>query len=222
MKDNTKRTYESLRKRIVDVFGETVADQVTHKDYEAVKEELGWAESTFKTYLRYIGQEGGDLEEGYREYIPTDDDIYWLRKGMGDAFMTTLQLTGCRLNDMWRMRVEGRVLHIKASHGGASRRLKLTGLSEKHLLQVIRWVEVESKQLNYEAIRKKWYRVKKKYKLDEDCTPHSFRHRKVTLLSESGMGIEDIAAVIGHKSSSTTRRYLHRDMGAIAEDILIK
>lgn len=222
LKDNSQRTYDSLRRTIVSVFGETVADQVTYQDYEAVAKELGWAESTFKTYLRYMGREGGDLEEGYRDYIPTDDDIYWLRKAMGDPFMTTLQLTGCRLNEMWKMRIEGKLLIIKSSHGSSMRRIKLTGLSTRRFNEVSRWVNFESKELGMEAARKKWYRAKQKYKLEEDCTPHAFRHRKVTLLSENGMSIEDIAAVVGHKSSTTTRRYLHKDIGALAEDILIK
>jgi integrase len=46
--------------------------------------------------------------------------------------------------------------------------------------------------------------------LNEKLTPHSLRHTHTSLLTEAGVGLEEIMERLGHKDDATTRHiYLH-------------
>jgi integrase len=40
-------------------------------------------------------------------------------------------------------------------------------------------------------------------------TPHTLRHQRCTILKRAGVSLDDIALFAGHKSTETTRLYLH-------------
>jgi len=40
-------------------------------------------------------------------------------------------------------------------------------------------------------------------------TPHTLRHQRCTILKRAGVNLEDIALIAGHKSTETTRLYIH-------------
>src|SRR6266852_9463513 len=40
-------------------------------------------------------------------------------------------------------------------------------------------------------------------------TPHTLRHQRCTILKRAGVDLDDIALVAGHKSTKTTRLYIH-------------
>jgi site-specific recombinase XerD len=40
-------------------------------------------------------------------------------------------------------------------------------------------------------------------------TPHTLRHQRCTILKRAGVKLEDIALIAGHKSTETTRLYIH-------------
>ena len=40
-------------------------------------------------------------------------------------------------------------------------------------------------------------------------TPHTLRHQRCTMLKRAGVDLDDIALVAGHKSTKTTRLYIH-------------
>ena len=40
-------------------------------------------------------------------------------------------------------------------------------------------------------------------------TPHTLRHQRCTVLKRAGVSLDDIALFAGHKSTETTRLYLH-------------
>jgi site-specific recombinase XerD len=40
-------------------------------------------------------------------------------------------------------------------------------------------------------------------------TPHTLRHQRCTILKRAGVSLEDIALIAGHKSTETTRLYIH-------------
>jgi integrase/recombinase XerD len=40
-------------------------------------------------------------------------------------------------------------------------------------------------------------------------TPHTLRHQRCTILKRAGVNLDDIALFAGHKSTETTRLYLH-------------
>lgn len=40
-------------------------------------------------------------------------------------------------------------------------------------------------------------------------TPHTLRHQRCTMLKRAGVALDDIALIVGHKSTDTTRLYIH-------------
>ncbi len=40
-------------------------------------------------------------------------------------------------------------------------------------------------------------------------TPHTLRHQRCTILKRAGVSLEEIALIAGHKSTETTRLYIH-------------
>jgi integrase/recombinase XerD len=40
-------------------------------------------------------------------------------------------------------------------------------------------------------------------------TPHTLRHQRCTILKRAGVSLEDIALLAGHKSTESTRLYIH-------------
>jgi integrase len=40
-------------------------------------------------------------------------------------------------------------------------------------------------------------------------TPHTLRHQRCTILKRAGVDLDDIALIAGHKSTRTTRLYIH-------------
>jgi integrase len=59
------------------------------------------------------------------------------------------------------------------------------------------------------GFRKFWARIAKLGDLPTDITPHVLRHSFASLASDLGYSEPTIAALIGHKSHSTTSRYTH-------------
>jgi integrase/recombinase XerD len=53
-------------------------------------------------------------------------------------------------------------------------------------------------------------------------TPHTLRHLRCTLLKRAGIPLDDIALLAGHKSTETTRLYLHLAPGELGQRIRSK
>src|SRR5262249_4392357 len=51
-------------------------------------------------------------------------------------------------------------------------------------------------------------RVREKVHLPA-LTPHTLRHQRCTILKRAGVNLDDIALFAGHKSTETTRLYVH-------------
>lgn len=64
------------------------------------------------------------------------------------------------------------------------------------------------------GLKKSWERVRLKAGVP-DARIHDLRHYYVSKLANSGMPIQQVKELVGHKQLSTTERYLHKD-----EDVL--
>jgi len=53
-------------------------------------------------------------------------------------------------------------------------------------------------------------------------TPHTLRHQRCTILKRAGVSLEDIALIAGHKSTDTTRLYIHLAPTELSERIRAK
>jgi integrase len=59
------------------------------------------------------------------------------------------------------------------------------------------------------GFRKLWDRIAKLTELPPDVTPHVLRHSYASLAADLGYQESTIAALVGHKNSSVTSRYVH-------------
>src|SRR6266487_5441248 len=64
-------------------------------------------------------------------------------------------------------------------------------------------------------------RVREKVGLSA-LTPHTLRHQRCTILKRAGVSLEDIALIAGHKSTDTTRLYIHLAPTELSERIRTK
>ncbi|HTS98577.1 MAG TPA: site-specific integrase, partial [Streptosporangiaceae bacterium] len=64
-----------------------------------------------------------------------------------------------------------------------------------------------------EAVRLGFRRVCKRAGIGEDWTPRELRHSFVSVLSDAGVDIEDIADAAGHSSSTVTREVYRHQIG---------
>ncbi len=53
-------------------------------------------------------------------------------------------------------------------------------------------------------------------------TPHTLRHQRCTILKRAGVSLEDIALLAGHKSTDTTRLYIHLAPTELSERLRAK
>lgn len=220
MQAATSKVKASYVKRLIEVFADRV-DDLEASDYPEVKERLGWKQSTYKTALRFLGKDTGNLRDGHRTYLPTDRDIEALRTAFaGTGLLTILMLTGCRWQELWSMEIEDNLLWVYSQKGSAITHLDLDGLSTGTRAEILYWVNYVSKGLNRWKARRIWSYAKC-LGMDSRCTPHTFRHRAVTLLVEGGKTVKEAGERVGHRRETTTRRYLHRKVAQEAEKLLL-
>lgn len=183
---------------------------VSYADYPEVKKLLGWKESTFRNVLAYLGKDTGDLICVRRTYNPTPDETRVLMRYVSTSMMVTLAITGCRLSELWLMRiVDGRTLVSVTKKGGVTTTLDLTHLGVWTRNQIIHWVKVESKVLSQGAAVKRWQRARETYGLDERCVPHAYRHNVASLLKRMGYDADVIQRHLGHRKIESTYNYIH-------------
>jgi integrase/recombinase XerD len=53
-------------------------------------------------------------------------------------------------------------------------------------------------------------------------TPHTLRHQRCTILKRAGVSLDDIALIAGHKSTASTRLYIHLAPGELSKRIRVK
>jgi integrase/recombinase XerD len=53
-------------------------------------------------------------------------------------------------------------------------------------------------------------------------TPHTLRHQRCTILKRAGVCLDDIALIAGHKSTASTRLYIHLAPGELSKRIWVK
>ena len=53
------------------------------------------------------------------------------------------------------------------------------------------------------------YRVKKRLNIEENITPHKWRHTFVTNYLKQGGDLETLRLLLGHSNLKTTQKYLH-------------
>lgn len=217
--EDTQKTRDSMFRRLTEKGFNL--ETLSQDDYPYVKLELGWAESTFKAALKYLGRDHESLYEGFNSYLPSSEEEAALREEFG-AFFTVLSLLGCRFSEMWTLVLDNGFLVVDTQKKGEKVTLRFDRLSKENQAAVYSWVKLgmihqEAHKPRYgafwgltpKAVRKRWDQLKASGKLTKNCTPHCFRHKLISEMINSGTNTMAVAKAVGHKSIQTTFRYAH-------------
>jgi hypothetical protein len=184
-------------------------DALTGDDYPEIKAKLGWAESTYKTALCFLGKgkEAKQLSCPMKDYIPTQEDIAAIESSLG-SFGKSLIFLGCRIGEMWTITINNSYATIRTSKHGVPVTLNLEIMGTRERNAIIEWSWTKNR-FTIHQIRYAWARLKREGKIDKRCDPHSFRHRLISNLAQNGYTAEQITLITGHRAPSSLYRYMH-------------
>lgn len=149
-----------------------------------------------------------------RKFIYTDEQIQLIRtyfKEHGDEFMEDLTMylsqTGKRLGEAVRLnqrdiRLDHGIIDVWESKGDEPRGIPMTA-------DVKAMVNRRSafNELKYSTIEHRWAKMRKALGLPKEATMHCLRHTFATRLCESGVDIQTVQRLLGHKQLTTTTIY---------------
>jgi integrase/recombinase XerD len=139
------------------------------------------------------------------------------------ALLMTAYAAGLRVSEVTRLRVADidsarMVIRVRHGKGQKDRYVMLS----PRLLEVLRayWTAARpgdflfpgaaaDRPLTTGSVRKVCYRARRAAGLDKHVTVHTLRHSFATHLLESGTDLRTIQVLLGHRSFSTTARYVH-------------
>lgn len=138
------------------------------------------------------------------------------------AILTTIYASGLRVSEAVALRLADidssrMVLRVDQGKGRKDRYVMLS----PRLLEVLRdywrierpkpWLfpgDVEGHHITKNAVEQACQKAHRACGIDKPVTPHSLRHAFATHLLESGTDVRRIQLLLGHRSLSTTSRYL--------------
>ena len=150
----------------------------------------------------------GLLPETHRERFLTLPEVERLVAAMpsdaGASYVLLAAYTGIRAGHLLRLTsgdVDGEYLRLDRS--GKTRRLQLIPLHPK--VQAI--AEALPLPIGERTLRKEWTTARKATGID--CRWHDLRHTCASWLVQAGVPLHTVAEVLGHSSTSLTKRYAH-------------
>lgn len=163
----------------------------------------------------------------------------WVTRRRDASLVLFLLHTGLRLSEAMQLYLadlqiterKGSVL-VRQGKGGKQRNVPLNSEARKALQEWISvrppseflWTVVEGTEpqaLNGRSVQRVLHRYGREAKIDT-LTPHVCRHTFAKNLVESGVGLEKVAALLGHSSLNTTRIYItpsERDLEQAVEQL---
>jgi integrase/recombinase XerD len=155
-------------------------------------------------------------------------------------FLTIFQLmysSGMRVSEVVNLQVtdidsKRMVIHVRLGKGDKDR---YTILSQKMLVSLRRYWKIckprknepqwlfpgqdPGRRLTISAVDDACKKVRIQSGLKKKVTPHTLRHSFATHLQEAGVDLRTIQVLLGHASFTTTARYTHISLPAIAKTI---
>jgi integrase len=178
---------------------------------------------------------------GHRDEILSDDHVKRLLKNAPPAFrliFTALLQTGCRPAELCRLTIPdvlkapGRFvdvielkIHKTARKTGKPRlvpigkkfaRLLWLAIGERREGPVFR--NARGRAWTPDTLGKACRRIREREGLPRSVIVYLARHTNATLQLESGQDIKTVADLLGHSSTKTTEKYIHRDMRQLRGD----
>ncbi len=168
----------------------------------------------------------------------------WVSRQRDSSMVIFLLHTGLRLNEALDLRLsdieisdkKGKVI-VRLGKGGKQRMVPLNGDARKAVQDWLAvrpkdgsdyiWIAVENDQegsLSGRSVQRVIHRIGQDAGLQR-LTPHVLRHTFGKNLVDSGVGLEKVAALLGHSSLNTTRIYIvpnQQDLEKAVEKIAVE
>jgi site-specific recombinase XerD len=132
--------------------------------------------------------------------------------------------SGLRVSELINIKVKDLELnknygYVRNGKGGKDRLITLPKIIIEKLINLIEIEKLNQESHLFQSNRNKKYNIKslqkivlgasKKAKLNKRVHPHTLRHSFATHLIENGYDIQNVQAMLGHKSPETTLIYTH-------------
>jgi len=159
--------------------------------------------------------------------ILSQEEVTRLINAGSDLFQRTLLMvlygTGMRRSEIVRLKIsdidsQRMVIHVRQGKGQKDRYVMLS----PRLLEILRayWKAVRpgallfpgathDRPITTASVRKACYRARRAAHLGKPVVVHTLRHSFATHLLEAGTDLRTIQVLLGHRSFSTTARYVH-------------
>lgn len=139
------------------------------------------------------------------------------------VFLKLLLDTGLRMNEMINIKIKDidfdtSSIHIKVTKTDVDRYVCFTESTKQLLLKYVLTQKITNllfydfntgKKLTTSSVECFIYRLKKKLCIEENITPHKWRHTFATIFLKNGGDLETLRLLLGHSNLKTTQKYLH-------------
>jgi integrase/recombinase XerD len=145
------------------------------------------------------------------------DDIDWAQG------IVTIRPEITKNGRMRHVPVEASVLYLVRHYIEGNRRTLIAAYDGEDLGQIFLSESTRNpgRPLSIGAFDEIMERVRERAGLPA-LTPHTLRHQRCTILKRAGVSLEDIALIAGHKSTESTRLYIHLAPSELSQRIRAK
>jgi len=145
------------------------------------------------------------------------DDIDWAQG------IVTIRPETTKNGRMRYIPVEASVLYLVRQYIEGNRRALIAAYDGEDLGQIFLSESTRNpgRPLSVGAFDEVMERVREQVGLCA-LTPHTLRHQRCTILKRAGVSLEDIALIAGHKSTESTRLYIHLAPSELSQRIRAK
>src|SRR6266700_2243663 len=145
------------------------------------------------------------------------DDIDWAQG------IVTIRPETTKNGRMRHVPVEASVLHLVRQYIEGNRRTLIAAYDGEDLgpIFISESTRNPGRPLSVGAFDEVMERVREHVGLPA-LTPHTLRHQRCTILKRAGVSLEDIALIAGHKSTESTRLYIHLAPSELSQRIRTK
>lgn len=139
------------------------------------------------------------------------------------VFLKLLLDTGMRMNEMINIKLKDidfdtSSIHVKITKTDVDRYVCFTESTKQLLMKYVITQKINKyvfydfntgKKLTTSSVESLIYRLKKKLCIEENITPHKWRHTFATTFLKNGGDLETLRLLLGHSNLKTTQKYLH-------------
>lgn len=150
------------------------------------------------------------------------------------VFLKLLLDTGMRMNEIINIQLKDidfdtSSIHIKISKTDVDRYVCFTDSTKQLLMKYVVTQSINKyvfydfntgKKLTTSSVECLIYRLKKKLCIEENITPHKWRHTFATGFIKNGGDLETLRLLLGHSNLKTTQKYLHLSKSDIIKNYL--